>query len=121
MSKSGNYILGDWGEDIAECFLIKQGYLIVERNFRHHIGEIDLIASKDGYLCFVEVKTRYGYHKGAAEEHVDFRKQGKLRRLASLYLKNRFGTQEMKCRFDVIAIHKNHHGDPQIKLIPHAF
>ena len=33
-------------------------YYIVERNFNCHFGEIDLIARKDGYLIFVEVKYR---------------------------------------------------------------
>jgi Holliday junction resolvase-like predicted endonuclease len=48
---------GDLGEDIAERFLMKQGYRIVERNYLRKWGEIDIIAKKDGKLYFVEVKT----------------------------------------------------------------
>lgn len=46
------------GEDIACDYLKKQGYKIIERNFRKGYGEIDIVALDGSVLVFVEVKTR---------------------------------------------------------------
>jgi Holliday junction resolvase-like predicted endonuclease len=49
--------VGDAGEDLACVFLVKQGFVIVERNYLRKWGEIDIIARKGQKLHFVEVKT----------------------------------------------------------------
>ncbi len=49
--------IGKIGEDIAERFLVKHGYSVVEKNYLKKVGEIDIICKKDGTLYFVEVKT----------------------------------------------------------------
>ena len=49
---------GRLGEEYTLRFLEDDGYRIVERNWHNSFGEIDLIAEKDGYLAFVEVRTR---------------------------------------------------------------
>lgn len=46
------------GEDAACKFVQKQGYKIIERNFRKGYGEIDIIAINENCLIFIEVKTR---------------------------------------------------------------
>ncbi len=46
------------GEDVACKFLEKQGFKIIERNFRKSYGEIDIIAIERDTLVFIEVKTR---------------------------------------------------------------
>lgn len=66
MKKGGGKMnLGEEGEGFAVHYLKKQGYFVVERNFRCRFGEIDIIARKMGKLIFCEVKTRknlnYGY------------------------------------------------------------
>ena len=43
-------------EQLAAEYLIDNGYTVLERNFRSRTGEIDIIASKDNYLVFIEVK-----------------------------------------------------------------
>lgn len=60
-----NKNIGAWGEDRAAAYLEKEGYSIVERNYRCKFGEIDIIASKSGTIHFVEVKTRSGYAYGS--------------------------------------------------------
>jgi putative endonuclease len=57
MSPSAKRKIGDVGEDIARKYLVKQGYVVLERNYWKPWGEIDIIAKKDGKLSFVEVKS----------------------------------------------------------------
>ena len=60
--------LGDWGEQIASNYLETQGYEILARNYHTHHGELDLIATKNKSLCFIEVKTRSNHAYGFGEE-----------------------------------------------------
>lgn len=48
---------GEIGENIAVKFLVKQGFLVIERNYTKKWGEIDIVAEKDGKLYFIEVKS----------------------------------------------------------------
>ena len=77
---------GLYYETQAAVFLEKQGYQILERNFRCPAGEIDLIAKEGGYLCFVEVKYRSERETGTPEEAVDAKKQKRISRAALYYL-----------------------------------
>ncbi len=49
--------VGEIGENIAARFLMKQGFVVLERNYTKKWGELDIIAEKDGKLHFVEVKS----------------------------------------------------------------
>lgn len=49
--------IGELGEGIACKYLSKRGYIIIERNFTLPVGEIDIIATKDGITHFIEVKA----------------------------------------------------------------
>ena len=49
---------GDIGENSAVNFIENKGYEILCRNYTCRGGEIDIICSKEQYLCFIEVKTR---------------------------------------------------------------
>lgn len=92
------------------------GYEIVARNFYTKHGEIDLIAKKDGYLVFIEVKYRADGRFGAPEEAVDFRKQKKIIAAAQYYLyKNRISF-DTPCRFDVAGVQGN-----EIRITENAF
>ena len=51
--------LGKRGEELALSYLKKNGYKIIEQNYRSKLGEIDIIAQESGAFTFVEVKTRY--------------------------------------------------------------
>ena len=58
MSGGDQRLLGRWGEAQAARWLREHGYQVLEANWRCRFGEIDLIAKKGSYLCFVEVKLR---------------------------------------------------------------
>ena len=78
--------IGDFGEEAACRYLIKQNYIIRERNFRMKCGEIDIIASKNGVLVFVEVKTRLFESCGSGAESVTAAKRQRIRRCALCYM-----------------------------------
>jgi putative endonuclease len=102
-SKTDNKKTGNRGEDIASQFLEDNGYRIVRRNYRYStFGEIDIIASKDGVLVFVEVKTYRTEEFGEPAMLVNQRKQDQLRKIAQIYLLQCKIDQD--CRFDVIGI-----------------
>ncbi len=74
--------LGERGEIAACRFLKEQGYDLVEKKYKCKLGEIDVIARRDGRLVFIEVKTRTSTQFGAPQEAVDARKQDKIFKLA---------------------------------------
>lgn len=111
--------VGNAGEDLAAAALKKQGYKILERNYRTTLGEIDVIARHQGFLVFLEVKTRRSVRFGEPQEAVSPTKQARLKRLADYYVKvKRLG--EVKVRFDVVAIIMGGDGT-QVEIIPNAF
>lgn len=87
----------------AEEYLLGNGYRILERNFRNRSGEIDLIAKKEDYICFVEVKYRTTSDFGSPLEAVNVRKQNQIRKVALYYLMKNKLSEWTPCRFDVIA------------------
>lgn len=94
---------GKTGENMAAEYLLKRGYTVVERNFRHRRGEIDLIVRKEELLLFIEVKTRTGNADwGYPEEAVNAKKARQVINCANNYIfrKNWMG----EIRFDIIAI-----------------
>jgi len=95
--------LGSKGEKEARKYLEKKGYSIEENNCRIGGSEIDIIAIKDEFLVFVEVKSRSSVSRGLPEEFVDKRKRSKLisgARLFSVRKKYR----DMFIRFDIISV-----------------
>ncbi len=107
--------LGRIGEKKAVEHLKKQGYNILEKNFKTHVGEIDIIASDGEIICFVEVKTRSGDGFGQPSEAVNRRKQEKYFKVAEGYLLSK-GLTDRECRFDVVEIENE-----KINLIKDAF
>jgi len=73
---------GRAGEQRAVEHLTARGYAILDRNWRCAQGEIDIVAQRDGALCFVEVKTRRSELYGHPFEAIDQRKLRRLWRLA---------------------------------------
>lgn len=101
--KHFNKVKGDIGEDKAVKFLKSKKFKIVEKNFKNKLGEIDIIAEKDGLLVFVEVKNRETCMFGRPIEAVDYRKQNKIKKVAEIYLMLK-NENFRDVRFDVIEI-----------------
>ncbi len=78
--------LGQLGEKLACDFLRKNGYQIIDQNYRTRGGEIDIVAKDREMIVFVEVKTRVSTAFGYPEEAIDERKQHKLAMTAECYL-----------------------------------
>ncbi len=97
-----NKITGNKGEEIATSWLQQKGYTVIERNWRHRHWEVDIIASKDRKLHFVEVKTRSNHRFGKPEESIGRDKMTALKNAAEEYL---YRHEEWKyIQFDVLAI-----------------
>jgi putative endonuclease len=84
-------------------YLKKEGYLLLHQNYRNKCGEIDIIARKDGYLVFIEVKTRTDLTYGSPLESIDSTKIKRIRRAADIYIASN-KTTGLDIRFDVITI-----------------
>jgi len=95
--------IGLWGEQRAADFLMAKGYRILDSRFRVREGEIDLVASSGGFLCFVEVKLRKDASMGEAREYVTPSKQRKIRTAAVRYLMQY--PSDLQPRFDVVEIY----------------
>ena len=108
--------LGTWGEIRAAELLCAKGYRILARNFRCRMGEIDIIAVKDGILAFVEVKLRKNSMYGAPREFVTAAKQRKIRTTACYWLAGHPAAEALQPRFDVIEIVAPHGPEGQICL-----
>ena len=89
LSGSNNIEKGKKGEDIAAARLRKEGYRIIERNYRCIYGEIDIIAMHSGDIVFVEVKSRKSDEFGSPEEAVGITKQRKISKVALNYLQEK--------------------------------
>ncbi len=96
-------LLGAWGEAIAAEYLRKQHYKLVAMGYTSRFGEIDIIAKNRKFLVFVEVKLRKSGSFAQAMEHVDRKKQDRIRITASMYLSQ--NPTNLQPRFDVIEIY----------------
>lgn len=112
--------LGERGETAACGFLKTRGYEILEKNYKCKLGEIDVIARRQGRLAFVEIKTRTSVQFGTPQEAVDLRKQEKIFKIAQWYLKEK-KMPKSPIAFDVVAILWREGQAPEIRLIADAF
>ena len=110
---------GELGERIAERWLRRQGWRVVQRRFRSGHRDIDLVVERDGLVAFVEVKARRGDRFGDPVEAVNWRKQKELERSASVWI-DRHGRPAESYRFDVVGILVE--GDRvRVRHVPNAF
>jgi len=96
---------GIFGENLAATYLAEQGFQILYRNWRYKHLEIDLIASKNGWLHIVEVKTRSSIEFGYPEQHIQKTKMQFLKNAAAFF---QYEYTEWKyLQFDVLSIFLN--------------
>ena len=81
-----NKILGNYGEDVANKFLKKNKYKIIEKNYSCKFGEIDIIAKDKNILVFVEVKSRTNEKYGTPALAVNYYKQKNIIKTAKHYI-----------------------------------
>lgn len=95
--------LGKVGETAACQYLLERDYHILERNWRCHPLEVDLIADDWGELVFVEVKTRSDDRWEDPAAAIDRYKQESLSLAAIAYIRrNQLGN--IPFRFDIITL-----------------
>lgn len=109
--------LGQEGEQLAADYLKNKGWKICEMNYRHSRSEIDLIASKNDTLIFVEVKTRTNTTYGLPEQYVDDKKAENIMKGADHYIHEI--DWKGNVRFDIISIIKKE--SIKLKHIEDAF
>ncbi len=91
------------GEDLAEGFLIDAGHEILERNYRHGRGEVDIICLiNNSLLVFVEVKLRKQGRYGEPEDFVSEQQANRIIAVADHYIHEINWKKDI--RFDVISI-----------------
>jgi putative endonuclease len=96
--------LGKLGEELAEQYLRKNGYAILDSNWTFHKAEIDIIAMKENTLAIVEVKTRSSIDFGSPQDFVKPKKIQLLVKAVDAYVNQK--NLDLEIRFDIIAIHK---------------
>ena len=99
-------------------FLQKQGFHILRTNWCYQKADVDIIAQKDGFLVFVEVKTRGSKKFGKPEDAIDKKKVTLYKDAVEGYLEQYPSEEEI--RFDVISIVIAKDA-PQIEYFPDAF
>lgn len=110
--------LGKKGEELAVEFLQKNGYKILDKNWRFKKAEIDIIALKKDVLAVVEVKTRSTSYFGNPQDFVNQKKIQLLVEAINEYVISK--DLDVEVRFDIVAIIKNNQ-DFNIEHLEDAF
>ena len=113
--------LGDRGEDLAARHLEAAGWRILSRNFRLGRKEIDLVATRDGVVAFVEVKTRSGLGYGHPLEAITAAKRREIQRVAAAWIERHGAPQHTVYRFDAVAVLVRGGAPPVIEHVEDAW
>lgn len=113
MFKIAKKDIGNIGEDVSARYLESKGFVIIERNVRFPLGEIDIVAQKGNILHFFEVKTsvsisrlpagQAGETHSSPIERISREKLRKMRNAVLMYLKSR-GNSDVSCQLDGISV-----------------
>ncbi len=115
MADTSKQIIGRAGEEAATVFLKKQGFVIIDRNYRRPWGEIDIISQKGDWLHFIEVKTvsreslpPKNTDEYEPEDNIHPWKRQRLRRIIQTYLAAKH--YEGEWQVDSLAVYLNKEG-----------
>lgn len=116
---STTWELGQNGEELAADYLMKQGYRILHRNWNLHKGcELDIVATKDNQLHFIEVKTRSRVSDvyGRPEQAIN---DAKLRNIVrAIYRYQNIYHLDMEMHIDAIGVVYHSEQDYTINFMP---
>lgn len=117
---SAHLALGVRGERAAARYLRRRRYRILARDYRCFAGEIDLIASQDATIVFVEVKTRQPDEDLVDQLPVRIEQRGRITRAAQHFMTHP-AAADRPYRFDVISVSFPDCGKPKIEHYENAF
>jgi putative endonuclease len=111
---------GILGERLAQDFLKKRGYRILETNYRCPQGEIDIITKHKESLVFIEVRTKSSLKFGSPEESITQTKKAKIKTAAAQYQQTHRNLPQL-WRIDMVAVELDQKGKlSRIELIENA-
>jgi len=110
---------GRAAEQLAEAWLVSQGYEVLDRNHTTRRGEVDLVCREGGVICFVEVRSRTGEAQGSPLETITPVKARRVVAAATDWAWQR-GKLDAALRFDVVAVRLGE-GEPSFELVRNAF
>ncbi len=113
-----NQELGAYGESLAVNYLKKEQYEILDMNYRFGRNEVDIIAMYNGYIRFIEVKTRVTAEIGEPWRAVTPAKQKQIIKVANQYVIS--NAIDLEVKFDVVSIVTNSYRT-NVELIQDAF
>lgn len=96
-------VTGRLGEELAARHLIGQGLVVLDRNWRCDVGEVDIVAQDGDDLVICEVKTRRSRRFGSPLEAITPEKAARLRRLAACWVRAH-GVRPTHIRIDLVGI-----------------
>jgi len=113
---------GGYAEELVVKYLMEKGYRIVERNYRCPVGEIDIVAQKDEYICFIEVRSRTSSDYGEPYETITYPKQRRICKTAKYFISQHPEYyNKYSFRFDVGSVIFTGNTDYSIEYIIGAF
>lgn len=104
MTGGSTHNRGRAGEDRATEYLERDGYRIIQRNFRNRSGEVDIVAVKGGTIAFCEVKSWERMPISGLEHALDRRKQGRIIRTSLAFLREHPPLRSYQPRYDVLFV-----------------
>jgi putative endonuclease len=91
-------------ETLACDFLVRAGLIVLTRNFRCRLGEIDVVLRDGATVVVAEIRYRADNAFGTPAETVDGRKQMKLIACARRFLQSHPALATAPLRFDVVTL-----------------
>lgn len=117
--KKNHLETGAAGEELAVSYLVKRDYIVLERNWRCKHFEIDIIATHQDLLVFIEVKTRNSLAFGYPEESINKIKMKRLKLAATVYHFKH--PQYKRIQFNVISILLQHNQPVSIEMFEDVY
>lgn len=110
---------GILGEKMAAQYLTEKGFSILHQNWRHSHWEVDVIASRNNILHFIEVKTRRTRKFGYPEEGVTKKKLHNLINASEEFMEQ--NTSWKLIQFDVLSITMMKNKEPEFFFIEDVY